>query len=166
MRIEGSKKACNLRELNPGHLACASSTLPLSYGNRTTTSPHNPLYVPHKQYWMPRLHTWQPLGMCNQNSIRDRLEILSMRTELMLSIQMYMYMYMYRSSQLQEELKISFHWLLQLRGRTPADKPRGCPFHFPLFSPQNISGVRQSIQKKLSLTCMVQFTKHFARWDR
>ena len=45
----------------------------LSYDNRTTTSPHNPLYM----YCtggteMPQLHTWQPLSMCRQNSIRVR----------------------------------------------------------------------------------------------
>ena len=43
--FRGSEKADSHQELNPGHLACAASTLPLSYDNRTTTSPHNPLYV-------------------------------------------------------------------------------------------------------------------------
>ena len=47
-QIEESEKAGSRRESNPGHLACAASTLPLSYDNRTTTSPHNPLYVLHR----------------------------------------------------------------------------------------------------------------------
>ena len=38
--------------------------------SRTTTSPHNPLYVQHRWYWMLQPHTWQPLSMCCQNSIR------------------------------------------------------------------------------------------------
>ena len=38
-------------ELNPGHLACAASALPLSYDNRITTSHHNSLYVLHRWYW-------------------------------------------------------------------------------------------------------------------
>ena len=42
-KVEKSEKAGSRRELNPGHLACAASALPLSYDNRTTTSPHNPL---------------------------------------------------------------------------------------------------------------------------
>ena len=46
VKIEGSKKAGSHPESNPGHLACAASALPLSYDNRTTTSPHNPLYTP------------------------------------------------------------------------------------------------------------------------
>ena len=34
------------RELNPGHLlAWAASALPLSHDSRTTTNPHNPLWV-------------------------------------------------------------------------------------------------------------------------
>ena len=33
MKIEGSERLA----LNPGHLACAASALPLSYDNRTTT---------------------------------------------------------------------------------------------------------------------------------
>ena len=46
-QIEESEKTGSRRESNPGHLACAASALPLSYDNRTTTSPHNPLYVVH-----------------------------------------------------------------------------------------------------------------------
>ena len=46
--IEESEKAGSRWESNPGHLACAASALPLSYDNRTTTSPHNPLYVLHR----------------------------------------------------------------------------------------------------------------------
>ena len=47
-KIEESEKAGSRQESNPGHLACAASALPLSYDNRTTTSPHNPLYVLHR----------------------------------------------------------------------------------------------------------------------
>ena len=32
-KIEESEKAKSRRELNPGHLACAASTLPLNYDN-------------------------------------------------------------------------------------------------------------------------------------
>ena len=46
LRRKESEKA----ESNPGHLVCAASTLPLSYDNRTITSPHNPLYVLHRWY--------------------------------------------------------------------------------------------------------------------
>ena len=46
VKIEESEKAGSRQESNPGHLACAASALPLSYDNRTTTSPHNPLYTP------------------------------------------------------------------------------------------------------------------------
>ena len=35
------------------------------------TTPHNSLYVLH---WMPQSHTWQPLSMCCQNSVRGWLE--------------------------------------------------------------------------------------------
>ena len=38
-------KISNCRELNPGLLAWHTSTLPLCYDDRTTTSPHSPLYV-------------------------------------------------------------------------------------------------------------------------
>ena len=70
-KIEEGEKAGSPQELNPGHLACASSALPLSHDNRTTTSPHNPPYVLHRGIdQMPQLHTWQPLSMCHQNSIR------------------------------------------------------------------------------------------------
>ena len=51
----------------------SANALPLSHNSWTTTSP-NPLYVLHKWYWMPRLHTWQALCMCYQNSIRSRPE--------------------------------------------------------------------------------------------
>ena len=55
-------------------LAWAASVLQQSYDHQTTTSPHNPLYVLHRRYWMPQLHTWQPLSMCCENSVRGRLE--------------------------------------------------------------------------------------------
>ena len=64
MRIKESEKASSPRESNPGHLACATNALPLSYDNWTTTSPQNPLYVLHRWYCMPWLHTWQPLSIC------------------------------------------------------------------------------------------------------
>ena len=46
-KIEESEKASSRRELNPGHLACAASALPLTYDNQTTTSPYKslPLYT-------------------------------------------------------------------------------------------------------------------------
>ena len=37
-KIEESEKAGSLRESNPGHLACAASTLPLSHDNWTITT--------------------------------------------------------------------------------------------------------------------------------
>ena len=55
-------------------LAWAASALPLSYGNWTTTNPHNPLYVLHRWHRMPQSHTWQPLSMCRQNSVRGQPE--------------------------------------------------------------------------------------------
>ena len=48
MKIEESEKAGSHQESHPGHLAFAAGALPLSYDNRTTTSPHNPLYVLHR----------------------------------------------------------------------------------------------------------------------
>ena len=50
-KIEKSTNAGSHRELNPGHLACAASALPLSYDSWTTTSSHNPLYVLHRWDW-------------------------------------------------------------------------------------------------------------------
>ena len=41
-KIEESEKAGSRWELNPGHLTCVASALPLSYDNRTTANPHNP----------------------------------------------------------------------------------------------------------------------------
>ena len=49
-KIEESDKAGGHQELNPGHLAWATSALPLSYDNWTTT-PHN---VQHRD------KSWQP----------------------------------------------------------------------------------------------------------
>ena len=74
-KIEESEKAGSRRESNPGHLACAASALPLSYDNRTTTSPHNPLLCT-AQVGLKCLscNTWQPLSMCRQNSVRGRPE--------------------------------------------------------------------------------------------
>ena len=48
---KGKWKAGSCQELNPGHLACTASALPLSYNSQTTTSPHNPLYVLHRWDW-------------------------------------------------------------------------------------------------------------------
>ena len=42
-KVEESKMVGSCWESNPGHLACVTSALPLSYDNRTT-SPHNPLH--------------------------------------------------------------------------------------------------------------------------
>ena len=44
-KIEESEKAGSRWELNPGHLACAASALPLSYDNWTTTSPASGSWV-------------------------------------------------------------------------------------------------------------------------
>ena len=44
-KIKESEKAGSHQQLNPGHLACAANALPLSYDNRTTSSPHNPLCI-------------------------------------------------------------------------------------------------------------------------
>ena len=52
----------------------AASALPLSHNSRVTTNPHNPLYVLHRRYRMTQPHTWQPLSMCRQNSVRGRQE--------------------------------------------------------------------------------------------
>ena len=60
-KIEESEKTGSRRESNSGHLACAASALPLSYGNQTTTSPHNPAHAGGTE--MPQLHIWQPLSM-------------------------------------------------------------------------------------------------------
>ena len=51
-------------------LAWTASALPLNHDSHTTTNPHNPLCVLHRWYWMPQSHTWQPLSMCRQNSVR------------------------------------------------------------------------------------------------
>ena len=53
-------------------LAWATSTLPLSHDSRTTTNPHNPLYVLHRWYSMPQSHTWQPLSIVPSNPIRGQ----------------------------------------------------------------------------------------------
>ena len=65
------KKAGSRWKLNPGHLPCAASALPLTYDSWTTTNPHNPLYILHRWY---QSHTRQPLSVCSQKSVRDRLE--------------------------------------------------------------------------------------------
>ena len=62
------------RQSPPRHLAWAANALPLSHDSRTTTSPHNPLHVLHRWYWMPQSHIWQPLSMYCQNSVRGWLE--------------------------------------------------------------------------------------------
>ena len=48
VKIEESEKAGGFRSRTQDTLAWAASDLLLSYGNRTTTNPHNPLYVLHK----------------------------------------------------------------------------------------------------------------------
>ena len=50
MKIDESEKASSHRESNPGHLWLKPPVLchVLSHNSRTTTSPHNPLYVLHK----------------------------------------------------------------------------------------------------------------------
>ena len=44
------RPACSHWELNWGHPWLELRALPLSYDNRTTTSPHNSLYVLHRWY--------------------------------------------------------------------------------------------------------------------
>ena len=62
VKIEESEKASTHEQSNPGLLACAVSTLPLSYDNWTTTSPHNPLYV---QQNIERIHAvWFSQSKC------------------------------------------------------------------------------------------------------
>ena len=46
--MEESEKADGCQESNPGHLACAAGSLPLSYDSQTTITPHNPLCVLHR----------------------------------------------------------------------------------------------------------------------
>ena len=50
-------KGQQLLGIKPEHLACIASALPLSYGNWTTTSPHNPLYVA-AQTRCPKFNSW------------------------------------------------------------------------------------------------------------
>ena len=57
---------CSCPESNPGHLTCAASSLPLTYDQWTTTSPHNIYCTSGTE--MSQFHTWQPLSMCRQNS--------------------------------------------------------------------------------------------------
>ena len=56
-------------ESNPGHLAWATSALPLIHDSWTTINPHNPLYVLHRWYWMPQSYTWQPISMCHRTPL-------------------------------------------------------------------------------------------------
>ena len=124
-------------------LAWAASALPLSHNSWTTTSPHNPLYVLHKWYWMPQSHTWQPLSMCRQNSIRGR-PANSLHQERT-------HAEWFTHSKCSEHL--ASHWKInefrcyeakiEESGKTGSCHPgfdsRRLPvFHFPLFSPHNI----------------------------
>ena len=84
--IEKSEKGQQLPRVKPRTpLAWATSALPLNYGNQTTTNPQNPLYVLYRWYWMSQSHTWQPLSMCRQNSVRCRLESSLYQERTMLS---------------------------------------------------------------------------------
>ena len=65
-----SQQASGVKPRTP--LAWAATALPLSYNNWTTTNPHNLLYVLHRWDWMPQSHTWQPLSMYRQNSVRGQ----------------------------------------------------------------------------------------------
>ena len=61
---EENEKAGSHRESNPGHPGfsrqCSATELRLhSYSNWTATSPHNPLYVLHRWYWIPHLAATQ-----------------------------------------------------------------------------------------------------------
>ena len=59
-------------ESNPGHLGCAVGALPLCYA---TTGQPPVLTIILYMYCtggteMPQSHTWQPLRMCCQHSVR------------------------------------------------------------------------------------------------
>ena len=61
------QKCKRRRESNPGHLWVEPSVL--CHWVTTPGQPPTltiPLYVLHRWYWMPQLHTWQPLSMCRQ----------------------------------------------------------------------------------------------------
>jgi len=47
----------------------AASAL-LQNNSQVTPKPHNSVYVLQTSYLTSQLHTWQPLSMCHQNSIR------------------------------------------------------------------------------------------------
>ena len=69
-----SEKAGSHWELNPGHPWLEPPVLChcMSHDSQTTTTPHNPLYVLQRWYWMPLSHTWQPFSMCCQNFVVGR----------------------------------------------------------------------------------------------
>ena len=86
VKIEESEKGRQPPGVEPRTpLAWAASALPLSYDSWTTTNTHNPLYILHRWYWMPQLHTWQPLSMCRQNSViyRGLWGLVVVRLELL-----------------------------------------------------------------------------------
>ena len=71
VKTEESEEARSRLESKLGHLVCAASALPPSYDNQTTTNPHNPLYCTGGTE-VSQAHTWQPLSMCCQNSVRGQ----------------------------------------------------------------------------------------------
>ena len=73
-KLEVSEKASCCQKSCPGHLRLKPSVLchwATAAGQLPTLTI---LYVLHRWYWMPESHTWQPLSMCRQNSVRGRPE--------------------------------------------------------------------------------------------
>ena len=124
-------------------LAWAASALPLSHDSRTTTNPHNPLCVLHRWYWMPQSHTWQPLSMCYQNSVRGWPEnslhqerIASSWGHSQILSRSFLHSCEIKSgSGLGMRLRKEPCWVVFL---TLIDSRRLPAFHFPLFSPHII----------------------------
>ena len=54
--------------------AWATSALPLSHDSWTATNPPKSSTCPAQVVLIASVHTWQPLSMCRQNSIRGWLE--------------------------------------------------------------------------------------------
>ena len=72
VKIEESKKAGHCQELNPGHLwleppVLCNWAMTAGWPSTLTILDHDLL---HRWYWMSQLHTWQPLSICHQNSIK------------------------------------------------------------------------------------------------
>ena len=71
-QIEESEKAGSHWELNLGNLACATSTLPLSYHSQTTTSLHTGVSVAPVQYITEDCEGWW-LSCCRSSVVKHWL---------------------------------------------------------------------------------------------